>query len=291
MEALYYETLDKDRVVCQLCPVHCELSPGQCGVCRVRCNQEGKLVITSYGKFSGLTTEELDKIPIRFHPTFKPEDKVLSFGNVGCNLHCAYCRNHQLSQGRFPTEDVSTEELVQRVKNLSTRGVVGICFTYNEPGIAPEFNTEVAKAVKAAGFATVLDTNAYLEPGPFKAFIEPMDMLSIDLKGFDDAFYQKYCKGHFDPVWKNILAAGQTDKHLEITMTIVAGGNDKKGKFEKILQDLSAQVPHCAINLEPVSPRHLLGPEALPPLATMADFKKTAESYFKHVSLTDPAAN
>lgn len=289
MEASYYQVLDQDRVRCDLCPVACVLAPGQCGVCRVRCHEKGRLVITSYGRFSGLTTESLDKIPVRFHPELSPQDKVLSFGNVGCNLHCVYCRNHQLSQGRFPTEKVSVDELVQRVKNLSTKGVVGICFTYNEPGIAPEFNGEVAKAIKAAGFATVLDTNAYLNPGPFLDFIEPMDILSIDLKGFDDSFYQSYCKGHFQPVWDNILAASQTDKHVEITMTILSGANDRKKAFDKTLRALAKAAPELSINLAPVEPHHQVTKKDIPSAATMVEFKKIAEGYFDHVSMTEPA--
>lgn len=285
MEALYYEVLDRDQVRCDLCPIHCQLKPGQCGTCRVRCNEDGKLIINSYGRFSGLTTEKLDKIPIRFHPEFSPEDKVLSFGNVGCNLHCKYCRNHQLSQGRFPTEKVTAEELVRRVHNLSTKGIIGICFTYNEPGIAPEFNIEVAKAVKAAGFATVLDTNAYFEPGPFEDFIQVMDMISIDLKGYDDSFYQSYCSGRFDPVWRNIFIAAKSDKHVELTITVVAGGNDQKDLFEETMKKLSAEAPELAINLAPVEPLHLLTEKDVPKPAVMAEFKKIAEDYFERVSL------
>ena len=49
----YWHHLDDGRVMCDVCPRACKLHEGQQGLCFVRANRNGKIVLTSYGRSSG----------------------------------------------------------------------------------------------------------------------------------------------------------------------------------------------------------------------------------------------
>ena len=70
------------------CGHRCVIPPGQRGVCKVRYNQEGRLR-APWGYVAGLRLDPIEKKPF-FH-AFPGGAKALSFGMLGCDLHCAYC--------------------------------------------------------------------------------------------------------------------------------------------------------------------------------------------------------
>jgi hypothetical protein len=51
-EAQYYNALPDLKVQCNLCPQNCLLSEGKSGICRVRVNNQGKLITEVYGYVS-----------------------------------------------------------------------------------------------------------------------------------------------------------------------------------------------------------------------------------------------
>lgn len=287
MEAKHYLRLNEEIVQCTLCPLHCLIVPGKCGTCRARCNEDGRLIAKTYGMVTGVTTERLGAIPIRFHPDYDANSRVFSIGSYGCNLKCRYCRNAHISQSRAHIEEMLPDNLVVRLKNLRAYGVIGACYTFNEPGVAIEYVTDCAYAVKQAGFANVLDTNAFLTPDIFKTFIEPMDILSIDLKGFDDDFYMDWCEGYLDVVWENIAIASQAKKHMEISIVVVPDANDDMKAFYKAMRDLSIIAPRAAIHLVKMKPLYLLKEAQSPTLASLLAMKKTAELFFNQVAILE----
>ena len=42
-EALWYESLEKEEVLCRLCLHNCRITEGKTGICNVRENRQGKL--------------------------------------------------------------------------------------------------------------------------------------------------------------------------------------------------------------------------------------------------------
>ena len=86
----YWHALDDGRVQCDVCPRFCKLHEGQQGLCFVRANQGGKIVLTSYGRSSGYCVDPIEKKPLNH---FLPGTPVLSFGTAGCNLTCKFCQN------------------------------------------------------------------------------------------------------------------------------------------------------------------------------------------------------
>ena len=93
----YTRPLADGRILCEVCPRACKIGPGQRGLCYVRQNVDGHMVLTTDGLSSGFCVDPIEKKPL-FH--FLPGSSVLSFGTAGCNLACAFCQNHEISKSR-----------------------------------------------------------------------------------------------------------------------------------------------------------------------------------------------
>lgn len=285
MEARHYTLLANNHVQCNLCPHSCLIPSGQCGDCQARCNEKGILLAKTYNRVCNLTTETLGTIPISFHDEYSSSQKILSLGAFGCNMTCAYCRNNHVAQNKFPSQNLEKEDLVNRFKNLKTQGIIGVNYTFNEPIVAMEFVYDCARAIQAEGGINVIDTNAFMMPNLFADFIEPLDILNIDLKGFDDDYYIEYCGALYGPVWENIQIAIQRKKHVEISIVIVAGKNDQPDKFEKGVQALSTLSPQVGLHIIGMQPDYLLKEAGTPSPASLADLKKIAEKYLMNVEI------
>ena len=72
---------------CFACGHRCLVKPGRDGVCRVRFNDNGRLLVP-FGYVAGVACDPIEKKPF-FHVL--PGSDALSFGMLGCDLHCGYC--------------------------------------------------------------------------------------------------------------------------------------------------------------------------------------------------------
>ena len=93
----WHESDDGTRLICDLCPRHCALRPGDRGFCFVRENRDGKVVSTTYGRSTGFCIDPIEKKPLN---QFYPGTAVLSFGTPGCNLGCTFCQNWTMSRSK-----------------------------------------------------------------------------------------------------------------------------------------------------------------------------------------------
>src|SRR5262245_14927419 len=86
-EGELWEPLPEGRLRCYACVHRCLIPPGQRGICKVRYNEGGRLRVP-WGYVAGLQLDPVEKKPF-FHAW--PGAKALSFGMLGCDLHCSYC--------------------------------------------------------------------------------------------------------------------------------------------------------------------------------------------------------
>jgi pyruvate formate lyase activating enzyme len=86
-EGELWESLPEGRLRCYACGHRCVIPPGQRGICKVRYNEGGRLRVP-WGYVAGLQLDPVEKKPF-FHAY--PGAKALSFGMLGCDLHCQYC--------------------------------------------------------------------------------------------------------------------------------------------------------------------------------------------------------
>jgi pyruvate formate lyase activating enzyme len=76
-------------VQCFACGHRCVVKPGRDGVCRVRFNEDGQLLVP-HGYVGALACDPIEKKPF-FHVL--PGSDALTFGMLGCDFHCGYCQN------------------------------------------------------------------------------------------------------------------------------------------------------------------------------------------------------
>ncbi len=111
-EGELWEPLAEGRLRCFACGHRCVILPGQRGICKVRYNQDGRLLVP-WGYVAGLQLDPVEKKPF-FHAY--PGSKALSFGMLGCDFHCGYCTGPQTiiatTQGPIPIRQLfdSAEE-------------------------------------------------------------------------------------------------------------------------------------------------------------------------------------
>src|SRR5438876_7412860 len=93
-EGELYERLENGRLRCFACGLRCIVFDGMDGICRVRLNRGGRLLVP-HGYVGALQLDPVEKKPF-FHAL--PGSLAMSFGMLGCDFHCAYCQNWVTSQ-------------------------------------------------------------------------------------------------------------------------------------------------------------------------------------------------
>jgi len=241
----YWHKLDENRVQCDLCPRYCKLKQGQRGLCFVRANEGGKIVLTTYGRSSGFCVDPIEKKPLNH---FLPGTPVLSFGTAGCNLACKFCQNWDISKSReidTLADQASPEKIASVAKQLGCRSVA---FTYNDPVIFHEYAIDVAAACKQEGIKTVAVTAGYICEEPRKEFFSFMDAANVDLKAFTEDFYFKLTGGHLQPVLDTLeYLKHETDVWFELTTLLIPGKNDSDDELQQmtqwVVENLGPDVP------------------------------------------------
>ncbi len=241
----YWHKLDDDRVQCDLCPRECKLHEGQRGLCFVRANQDGKIVLTTYGRSSGFCVDPVEKKPLNH---FLPGTPVLSFGTAGCNLACKFCQNWDISKSKeidTLADQASPDKIARVAQELGCRSVA---YTYNDPVIFLEYAIDVAKACAERDIKSVAVTAGYISEEPRREFFKYMDAANVDLKAFTEEFYWKLTGGHLQPVLDTLqYIKHETDVWLEITTLLIPGHNDSEQEVDDmsrwIMDNLGADVP------------------------------------------------
>ncbi|GAI25329.1 unnamed protein product, partial [marine sediment metagenome] len=119
--------------------------------------------------------------------------------------------------------NITPEQTIELAREQTCQG---IAWTYNEPTIWHEFSFDSAKLAKKAGLYTVYVSNGYINEDPLREISPFLDAINVDVKAFDDDFYEKVCKAHLEPVLKTCELAKELDIHLEVTYLVIPGYND-----------------------------------------------------------------
>src|SRR5262245_42315817 len=223
-EGSLYEKLEGDRVRCFACGHRCVVLPGLDGICRVRYNEGGRLMVP-HGYAGGVQCDPTEKKPF-FHAF--PGSLALTFGMLGCDLHCNYCQNWVTSQALrdpnavSPPLEVSPQQLLQIGRRYDARLIVS---SYNEPLITSEWAVEIFRQAKPAGFVCGYVSNGNATPEVLD-YIRPwVDLYKIDLKSFDDRHYRKL-GGVLGNVLDTIKMVHERGFWLEIVTLLVPGFHD-----------------------------------------------------------------
>ena len=241
----YWHSIDQGRVQCDLCPRFCRLKPDQRGLCFVRANREGEIVLTSYGRSSGFCIDPIEKKPLNH---FLPGTPVLSFGTAGCNLSCKFCQNWDISKSREMDTLAADADPQQIAQAALQSGCRSVAFTYNDPVIFHEYAIDVAEACHQLGINTVAVSAGYVCAEPRAEFYRHIDAANIDLKAFSDEFYLQLTSSHLKPVLETLqYLKHETSVWLELTTLLIPGKNDSYEEIDAmtrwVVTELGADVP------------------------------------------------
>lgn len=234
-------------VQCLACGHRCRIPLGASGICKVRFNEDGVLRVP-FNRVASLAVDPVEKKPF-FHAV--PGAKALSFGMLGCDLHCPFCQNWFTSQALRekvsvpPPQDITAQRLVDLAEESGSRLVVS---TYNEPLITSDWAMAVFEAAKKAGFLTGFVSNGNGTPEVLDALRPVTDLFNVDLKCFSDRSYRK-----LGGVLKNVLDTLQNLKRrgfwVEVITLLVPGFNDSDEEIRELTRYLA--------RLDPLMPWHV----------------------------------
>lgn len=238
------DRLEGGDVRCHACGHRCLIHEGKRGICKVRFNERGRLLVpTNY--VAALACDPTEKKPF-FH--LLPGSDTLTFGMLGCDLHCAYCQNWVTSQalrddaaGNAPRA-VSAERLVEMARECGAR-VVGS--SYNEPLITAEWAAEVFEKAKAEGFRTAFISNGNATPRVLD-YLRPLtDCYKIDLKTMSDRAYRQL-GGVVENILDTVRMVHERGFWEEIVTLIVPGFNDSEDELRRaarFIASVSTDIP------------------------------------------------
>jgi pyruvate formate lyase activating enzyme len=236
-----YGRMADGRLQCVACGHRCPLPEGAIGVCKVRFNRGGRLLVP-WGYVGGAQCDPIEKKPF-FHAY--PGALAYSFGMLGCDLHCSYCQNWVTSQALrdpaavSPPILASPADLVKDALRQRARVVVS---TYNEPLITSEWAVAVFKEAKAAGLITGYVSNGNGTPQVLE-YIRPwVDLYKVDLKSFDDRHYREL-GGRIEPILETIRRLHEMAFWVEIVTLLIPGFNDSHDELNRLTQFIASVSP------------------------------------------------
>jgi len=235
---------EKGSLRCTACAHTCLIKDGRRGICQVRFNEGGELRVP-YGYVGALQVDPVEKKPF-FHVT--PGTDAMSFGMLGCNLHCSYCQNWDISQtlrdtnaGRTPSK-ATPKELI----NIALRnGARSVASTYNEPLITTEWAVDIFKQAKDAGLYTLYISSGNATPEVLDYLSPHLDGYKVDLKTMRDKPYRQLGTV-LDHVLESIKMIHEKGLWLEVLTLVVPGFNDSEEELRdaaEFIAGISPDIP------------------------------------------------
>jgi pyruvate formate lyase activating enzyme len=243
-EGQLYSSLENQQVHCYACAHNCRINEGKRGICQVRYNLGGVLYVP-HGYVAALQCDPTEKKP--FYHVY-PGSDTLTFGMLGCDLHCSYCQNWDTSQalrdanaGR-PIVRLSPKEMVTLARRNRATCVAS---SYNEPLITTEWAVDIFSQAKTAGFTCLYISNGNATRAALE-FLRPYaEGYKIDLKTMDDRRYRQLGAVR-DHVLEGIRMAHELGFWVEIVTLIIPGFNDSESELReaaRFIHSISPDIP------------------------------------------------
>jgi pyruvate formate lyase activating enzyme len=259
-EGELYERLAEGRVRCVACGHRCVIPPGREGVCRVRFNEGGVLRVP-FGYVAGLHADPIEKKPF-YHVL--PGAKALSFGMLGCDLHCDFCQNWLTSQAlrdeaaQAPVEEVAAADIVAAARRTGARVVTS---TYNEPLITSEWAAAVFRLAREANLLCSYVSNGNGTEEVLEYLRPFVSLFKVDLKGFRDRPYRDL-GGTLERVTWTIRALHGKGFWVEVVTLVVPGHNDSPEELRDIARFLVSVSPDVPWHVTAFHPDYRMGDRA-----------------------------
>jgi len=239
----FYKQSSEDKITCLLCGHYCNIKKDSVGICRVNKNVGDKIECLVYGYPNAINIDPIEKKPL-YH--FLPRTKTFSIGTVGCNFHCSFCQNWQLSQtdNIDKTRYYSPKDIVDLALHYECES---IAYTYNEPTIFFPYIVDIATLAQEKGLKNIMVTNGFESKEVSSAMVGLIDAVNVDIKSFNAKYYKKNLGGKLDVILENLKFFVKNGIHTEVTTLIVPTQNDSDEEIGQIASfianELGIEIP------------------------------------------------
>jgi pyruvate formate lyase activating enzyme len=235
---------EANGIRCFACGHRCLIGEGKRGICKVRSNREGQLLVP-WGYVAGLQCDPVEKKPF-FH--VHPGSDAFTFGMLGCDIHCPFCQNWLTSQAlrdysasALPRA-TNPEQLVALARRERARLVVS---SYNEPLITAEWAVAVFQEANRAGLTCAFVSNGNGTPEVLDYLRPWIKAYKVDLKGFNDQRYRSLgCT--LESVTNTIRMLHERGIWIEVVTLVIPGFNDSDAELRdaaRFLASVSRDIP------------------------------------------------
>jgi len=236
-----------ESVRCLACAHRCLIKPGKRGLCKVRFNRDGILMVP-HGYIAGAQIDPIEKKPF-FH--LLPGSNALTFGMLGCDFHCDFCQNWISSQVLRDDRATSAIGSIQRVEPEQLvqmalqSGAQVIASSYNEPLITTEWAIEIFKLAVQAGIKCVFVSNGNATVEALHVLQPFLSGYKIDLKSMQQKNYRDL-GGKLQNVLDTIKLAHELGFWVEIVTLVIPDYNDSNEELwdaARFISSISNDIP------------------------------------------------
>ncbi len=231
-------------VRCLACAHRCKVGPGRRGVCQVRFAADGVLY-APFGYVAALQCDPVEKKPFNH---LLPGSQALTFGMLGCDLHCDYCQNWISSQALrddqagAPVQTINAGQIARMAQRMGASLVVS---SYNEPLITTEWAIAIFSEARRLGLRTAFVSNGNATHAALTALRPHMDAIKIDLKTMNARNYRRL-GATLENILDGIRLAVALGFWVEIVSLVVPGFNDDPAELRaaaEFIAGLSPDIP------------------------------------------------
>ena len=243
---LYTET-ESSAVRCFACGHNCLIQPDQRGICQMRTN-DGGILMVPWGYVAALNVDPIEKKPLMH---FLPGSGALTFGMLGCNFHCDFCQNWISSQAMRDPDAASAVNYIQEIElqelvaYAQRSGAASIVSSYNEPLITSEWAIAIFTLAREHGLRTAYVSNGFASPEVMTALQPVLDAFKIDLKCMTDEKYRDL-GGRLEVVKDSIRRGKELGFWVEVVTLVIPGFNDSEAELHDMadfLAGVSVDIP------------------------------------------------
>ncbi|HYI92296.1 MAG TPA: pyruvate formate-lyase-activating protein [Bryobacteraceae bacterium] len=155
---------------------------------------------------------------------------------TGCQFRCLYCHNPDtwtLTNGIPVPLARAVEELSKYRQGLKVmRG--GLTISGGEPLMQHKFVLKIFSAARGLGIHTALDTNGYLANRLTDADLETIDLVLLDIKGWDEERHRQLTGTDIGPVLAFARRLAAHKRPISLRFVLVPGLTDVPEDVERI---------------------------------------------------------
>jgi pyruvate formate lyase activating enzyme len=152
-----------------------------------------------------------------------------------------------------------------------------IAYTYVEPFVFYEYMLDIGRLAKRAGVLNVCHSAGYINDQPLADLAEVLDAACIDLKSFDNRFYQELVNGELEPVLHTLKTLRQRGVHLEIVNLVIPDYNDRSETISRMCRWIREELgPLTPLHFSRFYPLHKMQNHYPTPVSTLERARETA---------------